>query len=89
MVLSRVLALQTFFFELREGFYYIEIHFEVQGKEVTLDLGHSHVIIIVFTQNEDSSIAEVLPLLFILSLSLLPDNRCRLALLFGDEGIEK
>ena len=49
MVLSRVLALQTFLFELREGFYYIEIHFEVQGKEVTLDLGHSHVIIIVFT----------------------------------------
>jgi len=46
-------------------------------------------IIIVLTQNEYISIAEVLPFLFILGLSLFPNNGCRLALLFGGEGIEK
>lgn len=40
MILSRVFALQTFFFELRESFCDIKINLEVQSKEVTLDLGH-------------------------------------------------
>jgi hypothetical protein len=46
-------------------------------------------IIVIFAQNEDISIAEVLPFLLVLDLSLFPNYWRRLAFLFGCEGIQE